>query len=51
MYLTFIHCTNEQITELTDNWTLQTITKMMTDAQIKAGNPDTSCARACYVGR
>jgi len=26
---------------------LQTITKMMTDALIKAGRPDTSCARAC----
>jgi len=24
---------------------------MMTDALIKAGKPDTSCARACYVGR
>jgi len=24
---------------------------MMTDALIKAGRPDTSCARACYVGR
>jgi len=24
---------------------------MMTDAFIKAGKPDTSCARACYVGR
>jgi hypothetical protein len=23
---------------------------MMTDALIKAGRPDTSCARACYVG-
>jgi len=23
----------------------------MTDALIKAGRPDTSCARACYVGR
>jgi len=27
------------------------ITKMMTDALIKAGRPYTSCARACYVGR
>jgi len=24
---------------------------MMIDALIKAGRPDTSCARACYVGR
>jgi len=24
---------------------------MMTDALIKAGRPDTSCACACYVGR
>jgi len=24
---------------------------MMTDALIKAGRPDTSWARACYVGR
>jgi len=24
---------------------------MMTDALIKAGRPDISCARACYVGR
>jgi len=24
---------------------------MMTDGLIKAGRPDTSCARACYVGR
>jgi len=24
---------------------------MMTDVLIKAGRPDTSCARACYVGR
>jgi len=24
---------------------------MMTDALIKAGRPDTSCARGCYVGR
>jgi len=24
---------------------------MMGDALIKAGRPDTSCARACYVGR
>jgi len=24
---------------------------MVTDALIKAGRPDTSCARACYVGR
>jgi len=24
---------------------------MMTDAVINAGRPDTSCARACYVGR
>jgi len=24
---------------------------MMTDALIKAGRPDTSCARACYVDR
>jgi len=24
---------------------------MMTDALIKAGRPDTSCALACYVGR
>jgi len=23
---------------------------MMTGALIKAGRPDTSCARACYVG-
>jgi len=23
----------------------------MIDALIKAGRPDTSCARACYVGR
>jgi len=23
----------------------------MTDFLIKAGRPDTSCARACYVGR
>jgi len=23
----------------------------MTDALIKAGMPDTSCARACYIGR
>jgi len=23
----------------------------MTDALIKAGRPDMSCARACYVGR
>jgi len=27
------------------------ITKTMTDALIKAGRLDTSCARACYVGR
>jgi len=27
------------------------ITKMMTDALIKAGRPDMSCARAYYVGR
>jgi len=25
--------------------------KMMTDALIKAGRPDMSCAHACYVGR
>jgi hypothetical protein len=31
--------------------TLQTITKMMTDALIKAGSPDTSCAGTCYVVR
>jgi len=24
---------------------------MMTDALIKVGRPDTSCARTCYVGR
>jgi len=24
---------------------------MMTDALIKSGRPDTSCARPCYVGR
>jgi len=24
---------------------------MMTDALIKAGRPETSCASACYVGR
>jgi len=24
---------------------------MMTDALIKAGRPETSCARLCYVGR
>jgi len=24
---------------------------MMTDALIKAGRPEMSCARACYVGR
>jgi len=23
----------------------------MTDALIKAGRPDTSCAHACYIGR
>jgi len=23
----------------------------MTDALIKEGRPDTSCARACYIGR
>jgi len=27
------------------------ITKIMTDALIKARRPDKSCARACYVGR
>jgi len=49
--LTFIHCPDKQIIELTGNGTLKTITKMMIDALIKAGKPDTSCARACYVGR
>jgi len=29
----------------TDDRTLQTITEMMTDALIKEGRPDTSCAR------
>jgi len=27
------------------------MTKMMTDALIKAGRPNMSCAGACYVGR
>ena len=45
MYLTFIHCTNKQITE-----PLQVITKMMTDALIKTGRPDMSCACACHIG-
>ena len=27
------------------------ISNLMTDALIKAGRPDTPCARACYVGR
>jgi len=27
------------------------ITKMMTDALIKAGKPNTSCTHACYIGR
>jgi len=31
--------------------TKQTTTNTMTDALIKAGRPDTSCARACYAGR
>jgi len=29
---------------------LQAIKKIITDALIKAGRPDRSCARACYVG-
>jgi len=32
IYLTFIHCTNKQITELNWYWTLQTITKMVTES-------------------
>jgi hypothetical protein len=39
IHLTFIHCTNKQIVELTDSWALQTITKMMTDAPINAKGP------------
>ena len=31
--------------------TLQMITKMMTDALIISGRPDTSCAHACYIGQ
>ena len=29
---------------------INNLIKMMTDALIKVGRPDTSCARACHVG-
>jgi len=33
------------------NSTVQTITKMMTDALIRVGRPDTWCTRTCYVSQ
>ena len=65
IYLTFIHCTYKSEKHkgsfLSENYG-QTFPnkkhkqsnahdKILPDALIKAGRPDKSCARACYVGR
>jgi hypothetical protein len=47
----FINTSGWKISTLNDNWSLKTITKMMIDTLIKAGRPDTSCTRACYIRR